>query len=85
MPITPSKVDAGPSESNIRCPMVSVHPRSLASIRSRQRRSKKAFSASKLSKDGMGTRKLRRTYPTKPSTLPLSLPLPGRPNRSSNS
>ncbi len=46
---------------SIRCPMVSVWPRSLAPIRSRQRRSRKAFKASKLSKDGMGTRKLRRT------------------------
>ena len=31
-----------------------------ASIRSRQRRSRQAFRASKLSKEGMGTRKLRR-------------------------
>src|SRR5471032_1129442 len=33
---------------------------------------------------GIGTRKFRRAYPTSPSTLPLSLPLPGRPNRSVN-
>ena len=43
-----------------------------------------ALSASKLSKTGIGTRKLRRAKPTSPSTLPLSLPLPGRPKRSSN-
>lgn len=27
----------------------------------------------------VGTMKLRRAYPTSPSTAPLSLPLPGRP------
>ena len=53
-------------------------------MRVRQRRSRWAFSAAKLSKDGTGTRKFRRTYPTIPSTFPLSLPLPGLPNRSSN-
>ena len=31
-----------------------------------------------------GDRKFRRMKPTSPSTLPLSLPLPGRPNLSSN-
>ena len=36
--------------------------------------------SSKLSNDGTGTRKFRRAYPTSPSTLPL----PGRPYRSSN-
>ena len=45
---------------SIRWPMVSEWPLSLASIRSRQRRSRWAFSASKLWKDGTGTRKLRR-------------------------
>src|ERR1700730_15339060 len=43
-----------------------------------------ALSASKLSATGKGVMKLRRTYPTKPSTLPLSLPLPGLPKRSAN-
>ena len=38
----------------------------------------------KLSARGTGTRKFRRMKPTSPSTLPLSLPLPGRPNLSSN-
>ena len=42
------------------------------------------FIASMLSATGIGTMKCRRTYPTSPSTLPLSLPLPGRPNLSSN-
>ena len=37
-----------------------VSDQELVSIRSRQRRSRQALSASKLSKDGMGTRKLRR-------------------------
>ena len=46
----------------------------------RHRCSRWAFSASKLAKDGTGARKLRRTYPTMPSTFPI----PGRPNRSSN-
>jgi len=37
-----------------------------------------------LLKCGIGTMKLRRAYPTSPSTLPLSLPLAGRPNLSAN-
>ena len=53
-------------------------------IRLRQHSRRCAFNASKLSNTGIGTRKFRRAYPTSPSTLPLSLPLPGRPNRSSN-
>ena len=75
---------ANPGDKLLTLVMISVWPLSLRSIRSRQRRSRYALSASKLSKDGTGTRKLRRTYPTRPSTLPLSLPFPGRPPRSSN-
>ena len=33
---------------------------------------------------GTGTSRFRRIQPTSPSTLPLSFPLPGRPNRSAN-
>ena len=45
---------------SMRWPMVSEWPRSTEPIRPRQLRSKWAFKASKLWKDGTGTRKLRR-------------------------
>jgi len=48
------------------------------------RRARQAFGASKLVARGTGTSRLRRMQPISPSTLPLSLPLPGRPNRSAN-
>ena len=38
----------------------------------------------RLAARGTGTSRFLRTQPISPSTLPLSLPLPGRPNRSAN-
>ena len=66
----------------MRSPIVSVCPLSFASILSRHRSSRWALRASKLSNEGIGTRKFLLVYPTIPSTLPLSLPLPGRPSLS---
>ena len=66
----------------MRSPIVSVCPLNLASILFRHHSSRWELRESKLSNDGIGTRKLRLVYPTIPSTFPLSLPLPGRPNLS---
>ena len=52
--------------------------------RARQRSASMAFSSSKLAASGIGVMKFDRAYFTSPSTLPLSLPLPGRPKRSRN-
>ena len=64
--------------------MVSLCPRSRAAWRRRHCSARASLRAAKLSARGTGTRKFRRMKPTSPSTLPLSLPLPGRPNLSSN-
>jgi hypothetical protein len=67
-----------------RAPIVPLAPRRVAFWRARQRSSSIAFNASMSGASGIGTMKLRRPKPTMPSTLPLSLPLPGRPKRSLN-
>ncbi len=67
-----------------RSPMVSVCPLSRRSRRIRHCCARSSFHSSQLPKRGTGTMKLRRAYPTRPSTLPLSLPLAGRPNFDAN-
>ena len=64
--------------------MVSACRPARSSCRARQRRSSSAFSAAKEAASGAGVMKLDRANLTSPSTLPLSLPLPGRPKRSRN-
>jgi len=67
-----------------RSPMVVACRPACSSCRARQRCASMTFSASKLAAVGTGVMKLARAYLTSPSTLPLSLPLPGRPKRSWN-
>ena len=67
-----------------RSPIEPSAPRSTASWRAWQRSSSIALSASMSGASGIGTMKVRRPKPTIPSTLPLSLPLPGRPKRARN-
>ena len=52
--------------------------------RARQRSTSLAFSASKRRRMRHGRQEIGARYFTSPSTLPLSLPLPGRPKRSLN-
>ena len=59
-------------------------PASSASSRSRQRAASRPFKASSSGTFGIGTMNRRRAVFTSASTLPLSLPLPGRPKRSRN-
>jgi hypothetical protein len=65
-------------------PIVSVWPRRRSLMRLRQHSARCALSASKLSNAGTDTMKLRHAKSTSPSTLPLSLPIAGRPKRSWN-
>lgn len=58
-------------------------PRGAAVRRSRRRSGRVAFSVSLSGADGIGAMKVRRVKPTIASTVPLSLPKPGRPNLSS--
>ena len=62
-----------------RCPIVSPWPRRVSAGRLRHCSSSQALNSSQVAKRGSGTMKLRRAQPTIPSTLPLSLPFPGRP------
>ena len=59
-----------------------VTAQNIHTCRLRHGSSRYRLNASQSAKCGIGTMKLRRAYPTNPSTLPLSLPLPGRPDRS---